>query len=80
MKWPTLVDEWKTLHKKWSVQAAAAAATVQTTWLTMPDFVKAHLPPVAENVVAYVVTALLVLIPILRGIDQTPKGNDDAAQ
>lgn len=65
-----LIEDWKSLHKKWSVQAAAAAATVQGTWLTLPEFVKSHLPSQAETVVAWVVTLLLVAIPILRGITQ----------
>ena len=79
-----LIDDWKKLHKMWSVQAAAAAATVQTTWLTLPDFVKGHLPAVSETVVSYMVAVLLVLVPILRAVSQTPaeptEGKSDAAQ
>lgn len=67
------IDDVNKLHKMWSVKAAAAAGTIQATWLSIPDFAKAHLPSGAETVVGYIVVFLIVLVPFLRSLDQTPK-------
>jgi hypothetical protein len=70
-KW--LIEDWTKLRRAWSVQAAGLAASIQGTWTIIPDWAKAELPPFAPKLIAYTVTALIVAIPVLRALDQTPK-------
>lgn len=50
-----LVDDWKQLHKFYSVRAAAAGAVILTAWPEVPDDVKAALPGWVVQGFAYAV-------------------------
>lgn len=54
----TLVQEWKTAWRWFSVQAMAATAAVQMVWAGLPDDLKQHLP---ERLVAALSLGLLLV-------------------
>jgi hypothetical protein len=62
-----LVDNWKRMHRAFSVQAMAAAAAIQGAWPTIPDDLKAALP---HGIVHWVSIALLVAGIVGRLVDQ----------
>ena len=65
-----LVDDIKNAWKWASIQAMAAALTVQGVWATIPDDLKAVIPPVY---VQGVTLALLVLGIVGRLVTKAPK-------
>ena len=52
-----LIDEWKRAYRMFSVQAMAMALAIQAAWPTIPDDLKALLPP---HLVHWVSIVLLV--------------------
>lgn len=67
-----LVNNWRRLWRAFSVQAMALAAAIQGVWPTIPDEMRAVLPP---NVVHWVSLVLLVAGIVGRMVDQ-PKTRD----
>jgi hypothetical protein len=51
-----LIDNWKSAHRMFSVQAMATAAAIQGAWPLIPDDLRAALP---HNVVHWVSIVLL---------------------
>jgi hypothetical protein len=64
-----LVDDARRAWRWISVQAMAAAVAVQATWATLPDDMKAGIPP---QLVQWLTLALLVLGIVGRLVKQTP--------
>ncbi len=64
-----LIDEWKSAHRMFSVQAMALAAAIQGVWPSIPDDLKASIPP---SVVHYISLALLVAGIVGRLVQQKP--------
>lgn len=62
-----LVDNWRRLHRTFSVQAMALAAAIQGVWPTIPDDLKAHLP---NGLVHWVSVGLLAAGILGRMVDQ----------
>lgn len=62
-----LVDNWRRLHRAFSVQAMAIAAAIQATWPSIPEDLKATLPHHLVNIVSVV---LLVAGIVGRMVDQ----------
>lgn len=62
-----LVDNWRRMHRTFSVQAMALAAAIQGAWPTVPDDLKAVLP---HNLVHWVSITLLVAGIAGRLVDQ----------
>lgn len=64
-----LVENWRRLHRAFSVQAMALAAAIQGAWPSVPDDLKQVLP---HNLVHWVSIALLVAGIAGRMVDQGP--------
>ena len=62
-----LIDNWKRAHRMLSVQAMALAVAIQGVWPTIPDDLKASLPP---YLVHWVSIALLVAGIVGRLVSQ----------
>ena len=62
-----LVDNWRRLHRAFSVQAMALAAAIQGAWPSVPDDLKAVLP---HNLVHWISILLLVAGIAGRFVDQ----------
>lgn len=69
----TLVDNWRCLWRAFSVQAMALSLAVQTTWTTMPEDLKAVLPP---DTGTYLACTLLVFGIIGRCVQQDKVSGD----
>ena len=65
-----LIDGWTRAYRMFSVQAMALAVAIQGAWPTIPDDLKATLPP---HIVHWVSIGLLIAGIAGRLIDQTPK-------
>ena len=62
-----LIENWNKAHRMLSVQAMAVAAAIQGVWPSIPDDLKAHLPP---TLVHWVSLVLLVCGIVGRLVDQ----------
>lgn len=62
-----LVENWRRMHRAFSVQAMALAAAIQGAWPSIPEDLKAHLP---SGIVHWVSLALLVAGILGRLVDQ----------
>lgn len=65
-----LVDDWKQAHRWLSIQIAAVGATLEASWLMVPDAIKENLPAWIGTAVA--ITAFAGIVAG-RLIDQAPK-------
>ena len=68
-----LVDDIKEVWTHYSTIAMAMAGSLQGAWATLPDSVKATLPPEVGQAVAWITLAVLVLGLGGKFVDQTPK-------
>lgn len=72
-----LVDDWKHLHKFYSVQVAAVGAALLTAWPQLPDDVKALLPGWLSRAIAYLILAGVVIsVSTKQDFRQPPSGGD----
>jgi hypothetical protein len=62
-----LVENWRRMHRAFSVQAMALAAAIQGTWPMIPEDLKAALP---TSIVHWVSVALLAAGIVGRLVDQ----------
>lgn len=69
MKKPELVSDWKQAWRWLSMNIMALAASLQLTYMALPDEMKASIP---QEVVGIITTLLLVSGMIGRVINQTP--------
>ena len=67
MKKPTPVENWRKSWKWFSVQAMTIAASVQGTWMPLPEEMKSSIP---QSWISYVTIALMVLGVIGRLVKQ----------
>lgn len=65
-----LIDDWKSAHRWFSVQAMTLAMAIQGAWPAIPEDMRSTLPP---SLVHWVTIALLVAGVAGRLIDQPAK-------
>ena len=68
-----LVDNVKAVWRHYSTIALAMAGSLQGAWATLPDAIKATLPPEIGQAVAWITLGVLVLGLGGKFVDQTPK-------
>jgi len=70
IKKPTLIDNWKSCLKMYSVQMMTLALTVQGVWASMPDDMRASVP---SGIISAITIGCLVLGVIGRLVQQGEK-------
>lgn len=68
-----LIDDVRGAWRHYSTQALAMAASLQGTWLTIPDSVKADLPAWVSQTVAWIIFSVALAGLGGKFVDQTPK-------
>lgn len=76
MRKPRLIPQWRRAWRMFSIQAMTLAAAIQGAWPTIPDDMKATLPP---TLVHWVSLALLVAGIAGRLVDQPKVTHEDPA-
>lgn len=72
-----LVDDWKQAWKWFSVQGMALAATIQATWILIPDDLRSAVP---QNITSGITIGLLALGVFGRVVRQGDKNVDNTAR
>ena len=77
-----LIDNWKKAPRMLSVQAMALAAAIQGTWPSVPDDLKAHVPPFLVHWVSVVLLVAGILGRLLQqqALQPPPNSTDDQKQ
>lgn len=75
INWPELVEDWKQAAKWASVRCMALSVAISTTWVSIPDDMRAQLP---ATVVSYI-TMALGLFGILGRITKKPTAPTDGS-
>ncbi len=72
-----LVDNWQNAWRWFSMNAMLIAASIQGTWLQVPEDMKSQIP---SNIVNYLTLSLLVFGIIGRLVKQEGKSDDKQSQ
>lgn len=70
-----LIEDWKAAHKWFSMQSMALVVALQTTWVSIPDDLRASVPPALVSVITI---ALIGFGMVGRLVNQAPKEPPDA--
>lgn len=73
----TLIENWKSAWRLWSVRILAVLAAVATCWMMIPDSVKALIP---EQYLGYIVGFVSVCAAVARVIRQFSLDDVDTGQ